>query len=219
MSTETVDRRSRWETRMQVPLIVVGVLFVVGYSAFVLAPELPAAARAGITLLMAITWIVFAVDYAVRLGLTPRGGRRGFVRQNVIDLLSVIVPLVRGLRVINLIRTAPAFRARTGTAVRIEVTAYAAASAAYFVYFIALATLAAERDADGSTITTFGDAIWWAIVTLATVGYGDVYPVTVAGRVYAVMLMAGGVVIVGTASALIISYIMERIRPPSTPER
>ena len=79
------------------------------------------------------------------------------------------------------------------------------------MFFLALATLEAERDAPGANITTFGDAIWWALVTIATVGYGDMYPVTALGRFYAVLLMAGGVAIVGTASATIISYLNERV--------
>ena len=58
---------------------------------------------------------------------------------------------------------------------------------------------------------TFGDSIWWAIVTITTVGYGDLYPVTPPGRFYAVLLMAGGIAIVGTASATIISYLNERV--------
>jgi voltage-gated potassium channel len=77
--------------------------------------------------------------------------------------------------------------------------------------FLALATLEAERYAPGANIVTFGDAIWWALVTIATVGYGDTYPVTALGRFYAVLLMAGGVAIVGTASATIISFLNERV--------
>ena len=69
----------------------------------------------------------------------------------------------------------------------------------------------AERDAPGATITTFGDAIWWAIVTVATVGYGDTYPVTFGGRAYAVLLMIGGIAIVGTSSAVVISYLGDRM--------
>ena len=80
-----------------------------------------------------------------------------------------------------------------------------------FVYFIALATLQAERNAPGATITDFGLAIWWAIVTIATVGYGDTYPVTVVGRLYATGLMIGGIAIVGAASATMISFISDKI--------
>ena len=78
-----------------------------------------------------------------------------------------------------------------------------------FIYVIALTELRLERYAPGANITSFGDAIWWAFVTIATVGYGDYYPVTVPGRFFAVVLMLGGIGIVGTASALVVSYLNE----------
>lgn len=214
MSEDALARRTRWEDRTRVPLIIVGVLFLATYSVYVLLPDLPPTVQSLLLLEMAIVWVVFAVDYIVRLAMTPRGGRWLFVRSNLIDLLSVVVPIFRGIRVINLLQNIRFFHVRSGTAVRVEVVSYALAYAVFFVFFIALATLSVERDAPDATITSFGDAIWWAIVTLATVGYGDTYPVTVAGRVYAVMLMIGGVAIVGTASALVISYLTERIRRP-----
>ena len=156
-------------------------------------------------------WVLFLGDYLVRLSLTPKGERFLFARKNVVDLLSVIVPVFRAFRVVNLLRRVPYFRVKSAAAVRAEVVTYAIAYAVIFVYFISLAALSAERSAPGATIDSFGDAIWWACVTLATVGYGDTYPVTIGGRIYAVMLMAGGVVIIGTASALVLSYITERI--------
>lgn len=100
---------------------------------------------------------------------------------------------------------------RSGAAVRGSVIAHALVYALVFVYAISLATLQVERYAPGATITTFGDALWWAVVTIATVGYGDTYPVTATGRFLAVMLMGGGIVIVGTTSAIVVSYITERI--------
>ena len=108
-------------------------------------------------------------------------------------------------------RSLPYLQRRSGNAVRTNILIYAASYAVVFVYFISLATLNAERDAPGANITTFGDSIWWAIVTVATVGYGDEYPITPAGRFYAVFLMAGGIAIVGTASATIIALINEQI--------
>ncbi len=210
MSEDALTRRDRWEARTTVPFIVIGALFILSFSIYVLVP-MSKEWTAIFLLSFVLVWIVFAVDYVVRLSLSPRGERGTFVRTNVIDLLSVVIPLFRGFRVINLLSKVPYFRGRSGTAIRVEIVSYALAYAVFFVYFIALATLQAERDAPGATITTFGDAVWWAIVTLATVGYGDVYPITPIGRIYAVMLMVGGVAIVGTASALVISYITERI--------
>ena len=211
-AAQRLDFRSRWEGATVIPLIVLGALFIVTYSIYVLAPAMPTWMTALFFLELAAVWILFLGDYLVRLIVTPRGQRWAFVRGNPIDLLSVVFPIFRGFRVINLLRNIPFFRKRSGTAVRATVIAYASAYAIFFVYFVSLATLQVERDAPGATITDFGTAIWWACVTLATVGYGDTYPVTVLGRIWAVFLMAGGVAIIGTASAIVISYITERVR-------
>ena len=125
--------------------------------------------------------------------------------------------MFRALRVVGLLQDLPLLKTHTATAVRAQIIILALAYACAWVFFLALATLQAERDAPGAKIVTFGDSIWWAIVTIATVGYGDMYPVTPAGRFYAVLLMAGGIAIVGTASATIISYLNEKVaglRPP-----
>lgn len=134
-----------------------------------------------------------------------------FLVTHPVDVLSLVVPLFRALRVVGLLRHVPGLSGGSGSAVRGSVGAHALIYAAVFVYIIALATLHVEREAPGATITTFGDAIWWAVVTLTTVGYGDTVPVTDAGRGLAVMLMLGGLVIVGTTSAIVVSYITERI--------
>jgi voltage-gated potassium channel len=56
-----------------------------------------------------------------------------------------------------------------------------------------------------ANITDFGDAIWWAVTTMTTVGYGDRYPVTSAGRMVAFALMIGGIALLGTATATLAS--------------
>lgn len=61
----------------------------------------------------------------------------------------------------------------------------------------------AESDITSSNIKSFGDSAWWCVVTMATVGYGDKYPVTVAGRIIAIFVMLGGC----TTFALAIAYI------------
>jgi voltage-gated potassium channel len=63
--------------------------------------------------------------------------------------------------------------------------------------FGSMAMVYAEEDASGANITTGGDAVWWAYVTITTVGYGDQYPVTTAGRVIGVLVMTGGVALFG----------------------
>ena len=209
--TTDLQKRTRWEDVTRTPLVVLGVLFIVAYSADVLVPRQTPVLNGTWFVLLLLGWIAFAADYIVRLSLTPRGQRGSFVAHNVIDLLSVFIPVFRALRVVNLLRGIPFFRRRTGNAVRAQVVAYGLAYAVLFIYFIALATFSAEHTARHASITSFGQAVWWACTTVFTVGYGDTYPVTIVGRVYAVALMLGGVAIVGTASALIFSYITERI--------
>ncbi len=204
-------RRDAWERRTTIPLVVLGILFIVAYSVFVLAPDLAQVPRALLGGLLVLVWVVFVIDVVVRIVLTPRGARWAFVRSHPVDVLSAFMPVFRAFRVLLLLREVPYLQRHSGSAVRANIVIYAAAYSVVFVYFIALATLDVERNAPGATITSFGDAIWWAIVTVATVGYGDVVPITVPGRIYAVFLMAGGVAIVGTASATIISLINERV--------
>ena len=74
----------------------------------------------------------------------------------------------------------------------------------------ALGVLDAERAGPDANIVTFGDAIWWAFVTITTVGYGDYYPVTTLGRMVAVLLMAGGVAVLGVVTATLSSWIIDK---------
>jgi voltage-gated potassium channel len=70
-----------------------------------------------------------------------------------------------------------------------------------------------EEFAPHATIVTGGDALWWAVVTLATVGYGDTYPITEGGRITATVLMAVGVVLIGVLSSFLAStFIASRQR-------
>ena len=63
---------------------------------------------------------------------------------------------------------------------------------------------AAEPESSG--YASFGDAVWWGIVTFTTVGYGDLYPVTPGGRIAGIMLMLGGVALIGSLAASLGSF-------------
>ena len=84
------------------------------------------------------------------------------------------------------------------------------------MFVAALAVLDFERNAREASITTFGDALWWAFVTITTVGYGDYSPVTVEGRLVAVGLMLGGIALIGLVTASLASWIVERVAAETT---
>ncbi|MGG7465903.1 potassium channel family protein [Plantibacter sp. YIM 135347] len=209
--TTAAPARDRWESRTEWPLIVASGAFLVAYSWTVLDQTTPPALQSALSTSLAIVWVAFALDYAVRLVLTPKHGHLAFLRGSLSDLLSVVVPIARPFRLLKNLRRLPWFSGRGGAPIRSRIIVYGLSYAVMYVYVIALTVLAVERTAPNATIVSFGDAVWWACVTIATVGYGDFAPVTVVGRMLAVLLMAGGVAIIGTASATIVSYLSERI--------
>lgn len=122
--------------------------------------------------------------------------------------LGRIGRIVRILRILRVIKASRlllyALRNR-----RRESAAWGAALVALVMIFgSSIAVLEIERRADGN-IATAEDALWWSIVTMTTVGYGDHYPVTTAGRLVAVALMAVGVGLFGTLSGMAASWFTE----------
>lgn len=90
-------------------------------------------------------------------------------------------------------------------------TVYAVGAVGMLMYVGALAVYSVERGASGSTITDFGTALWWAFVTVTTVGYGDFSPVTFQGKIIAVVLMFTGIALIGIVTATLASWIVDQV--------
>jgi len=208
VSTKDALRR-RYEEISQWPLIGLAVLFVAAYAWGVLHPDLPGWLLATLRVVTVVAWPVFLADYVLRLLLAEH--RWQFVRSNWIDGVAVLLPLLRPLRVLSLIRVARVLDRRLTTSLHGRVAAYVTLTASLVVFMASLAELDAERDAPEATITTFGDALWWALTTITTVGYGDRYPVTGQGRLVAVLLMVGGIALLGTVTAAVASWFVGRV--------
>jgi voltage-gated potassium channel len=121
------------------------------------------------------------------------------------------LPLLRPLRLLRLIPLLSMLNRRATIRLRGRVGIYIAGGASLLAFCAALAVLDAERSSPDANISDFGDAIWWAVTTMTTVGYGDHYPVTAAGRLVAFGLMIGGIALLGTVTATLASWIIETV--------
>jgi voltage-gated potassium channel len=139
-----------------------------------------------------------------------------FMKWGWIDLISSIpmVDFVRAGRILRLIRLLRIVRAFRSTNQLIRHIFRNRAQGAFtsvamlavlLIIFSSIAILQVETDPN-SNIKSAEDAIWWAYVTITTVGYGDKFPVTTEGRIIAAILMTGGVGLFGTFTAFVASW-------------
>ena len=180
--------------------------------------ELPAAIDQALIAIDWLIWAAFAGDLTVRTYLAER--RLGYLRTHWYDVLIVAVPFLRplrilrsarGLRLLRLARLLP-------FAIRASITARTILRRHGLQYFLfigagivvacaGLVTLL-EQGGEGS-IEDFPTALWWAVTTITIVGYGDVTPVTAAGRGVAVFLMLMGIAFFSLITASIASFLVE----------
>jgi voltage-gated potassium channel len=201
-------RLARFERRTEWPLAAVALLFLALYSVQVLAE--PGGAAAGVVrMALIVTYLVFVADYVARLYLAdPRG--KWFVR-HLMDLAIIVLPFLRPLRLLSLAVVVEVLQRAVGDTIRGKVIVYTAVGVVVIVYASSLAILELERYREGTKIHNLGDALWWAIATVTTVGYGDVTPVTGEGRAVAVALMVAGVSLLGVVTATLASWIVQRV--------
>ncbi|MFB7516642.1 potassium channel family protein [Streptomyces sp. NPDC056144] len=219
-------RMERWDHRLEIPLAVASLVYLAGYAIRVLGRgNLP---PAWLDLCLAMTlasWALFVVDYAVRLHLSGLGPFR-FLRTHLLDTVVVVIPLLRPVRIFTFYDRVQRRRDQPRLSLYARVMVYAGLTVTLLGFAGALAVYHQERDAPGATILTFGDSIWWTCATLATVGYGDVAPVTPMGRLVAVGLMACGLALLGAVTGSFSSWLIqaftredEREAPPAGAEK
>lgn len=188
-------RRHRYEGLAQYPLFVLGLGFVVGVL-LVLDTQASSIGRTVGVVLCLLGWLGFAADYFIGLWLT--NDRREYVRRNWLRLLPIIFPplfMLMAVYVIKMITVGA--KGKFGSRARL-----------YVLYLTTLTIMLGsvmvtlfERAAPNATIKNFGDGLWWSMETVSTVGYGDYYPVTVRGKIVAVVLFINGVALLSVVTA------------------
>jgi voltage-gated potassium channel len=202
------SRLARWERRSDLPLTLSALAFLAAYAWPILDPDLGEGVAAVCRAVVWVTWAVVAADLVVRLRIAD--DRWALVRRNPLDVLVVVLPLLRPLRLLRLVTVLGELNRVAGHSLRGRVGVYLVGSVTLLVFTGSLAVLDAERGGEGR-IQTFGDALWWAMTTVTTVGYGDTVPVTTTGRFIAVGLMLAGIAVLGVVTASFASWLVQRV--------
>lgn len=158
--------------------------------------------------------MVFLYDFCIRFYRAE--SKLQFMKWGWIDLISSIPTIDffragRALRLFRLLRILRAYRSTKHLVSHIFKSRSQGAFstvlivAVLMLIFSAIAILQVETDPN-SNIKNAEDALWWAVVTITTVGYGDRYPVTTEGRLIAMALMIVGVGLFGTISGFVASW-------------
>jgi len=163
---------------------------------------------------------IFTIEYFVRwLTFKGKWWKYPFQPMAIVDLLAVLpfyVGFFVDLRMLRLVRTLRILRLmkiyRYNTALQSFIKSYQSIKGeltilmiviTILVFFSATAIFEFERQAQPEVFAKYSDAIWWSVVTLTTVGYGDKFPITEAGRITAIITLVFGLGVFGTFLSLI----------------
>jgi voltage-gated potassium channel len=228
------DTPSRIVDRGIVALIVLNLVAITLQS----VPKLSERYRLAFTVIETVSLLVFTLEYALRIWVAPehpahRHVRAGLVRwryvtswPGIIDLLAVlpfwfafavpadlkVLQALRILRFLKLARYSPGMRSLLDA-----LYAERRALAGCFLILIGATLVSAtamhlvERHAQPDKFGTIPDAMWWAIVTLGTIGYGDVVPVTVLGRLVASATIFAGFIMIALPVGIVATAFAEQI--------
>jgi voltage-gated potassium channel len=206
------DAYDRFSAAVDIPLMVITIAWLPVLIVPLITPVHGAMAQT-FAVIDYLVWALFALEYLIKLFVSP--SRAHYFKTHILDLLIVAVPFFRPMRVARLARLGRL--ARVGVVLSRGIGRAKGVMSHRGLHFVLLAVVmivfacaglatVAEHSAHNGNIANFGQGLWWAVVTVTTVGYGDHYPVTAFGQGIAVVLMLVGIGLIGVLTATVASY-------------
>lgn len=221
-------RLQRWRSATDAPLLILAIGSLPLLLLEVARQGLSDGDRVFLDVINVVVLVAFALDYLVELGLAGR--RRQYIVREWTSLLIVLaqaLALIPALSAVGALRALRAGRAWRSIIVLARVAAIGGAAAregrsilrrhaaSFALGFAGLTwlssavafTLVEDVGSDGR-LHSFFDALWWSSTTITTVGYGDIFPVTAAGRIVGVITMAVGISAFAVVTAKVAEFLV-----------
>ncbi len=197
------------ERATKYPMALLGLAWLI-IAIIVVTTDVNASVSTTLVGALFVLWAILLLEYAVRLVITP--DRRGYLKRRWAEPATVVIPPLQGWHLVGVEKTCLLIHEG-----ELRVEAVLKHHSLFRVLIAATATLFLgawlvllfEENAQGSNIHDYPDALWWAIVTVTTVGYGDRFPTTGGGRAVAVVLMLVGIGLIGVLTATVASVFIK----------
>ena len=211
-SSEVVSESSRdvllnkIEKVTEIPLMVLSLLMI----PLLIGPflwDMSDGEEATFFLIDILIWVLFAVDMIVKVVISTN--RVGYLKSHWLELIAVVIPWFRPLRVVRLIAFAvKSYKGFTRAGKPDFLLVYAVA-----MVMISSTLVTTFEQGHSTPLESYTESLWWSLVTITTVGYGDMVPTSQIGRIVAVFLMFGGIGIFGAITANLASLFSNSENP------
>ena len=209
------------------------VLSVITFSVETL-PNLKPQTKAILNSIEVFCVVVFTLEYLARIFVSDRKLKFIFSFFGLIDLFAIlpfylsfgldlrslrVLRMFRLFRLLKLVRYNRAMRhfAKAMLLAKEQIILFMGVTLV-LIYFAAIGIYYFENEAQPEHFSSIFDSLWWSIVTLTTVGYGDVYPITVGGRIFTFFILLIGLGIVAIPTGIISSSLTKVVEPDAEEE-
>jgi voltage-gated potassium channel len=177
--------------------------------------------------------ILFTLEYLARWGMTANWRRYPFTPMSVIDLVAVVpfwigfwvsapwLGIIRALRILRLIKLSrynPTMQRLFRSIYRVRKQLVAVSEVVLVVLLLGSVLMNLIEGPVQKSFSTIANSAWWCIVTLTTIGYGDAYPVTPAGKLVAAIMMVIGLGVMGSFLGIFGSACADAIKQDEGPK-
>jgi voltage-gated potassium channel len=208
MNDDLARRRAlfdRVERASRVPMLFLAVVWLLALAIPELL-DLPPEVHDTVEVASWFIWAIFAFELILMTYLAEN--RRRYLIEHWPDVLTVLLPFLRPLRLLRIAILSLRVWTEAKALIRERTLSVVAITSLLCIWATATLMYLAERGGEGP-IQSFPDALWWAVATITTVGYGDVYPKTPEGRGVAFLLMLIGISMFGLVTARVAAFFVD----------